>query len=108
MGSVKMTDEKCARCTRKLAEGNTNPERLCGYCQRAVDPDNWRALGRPKINYPEAANVARKPRSHKDRKLPDPASLPVKYLIECNKELKLRAARMAQDAKLLAPFIGKE
>lgn len=28
-----MTDEQCARCERHLAEQNTNPDRLCGYCQ---------------------------------------------------------------------------
>ena len=104
MASVKMTSEKCARCTRFLAEGNTCPDRLCGYCQRAVNVKDWNKAGKPRVAFPEGAGRVVKSRRHA-KSDPDVTSLSTDYLLKCERELRRRAKSLAREADLLKPFM---
>lgn len=100
MGSRKMTNTKCARCTRHLAADNTNPHGLCGYCQREISGDKWAREGKPTISgpsqgAPKAQRSAPRPHNRRPNGTPDPKDLPTTFLISCAKELK----RRAQEAK---------
>ena len=50
---MRMSKTQCARCNRFLATSNTNPDGLCGYCQREIGSHHngaafqeWLARGR--------------------------------------------------------------
>lgn len=105
MASVLMTSEKCSRCTRHLAVANTSPDRLCGYCQRAVDVKKWRAEGSPRVDYKEGENRPPPVKRNGKHSPTDVKGLSTAYLLECHKELRRRAAGMAREAALLKPFM---
>ncbi len=64
---IRLTDEKCARCTNKLATSNKSKDRLCGECQRELGGGNslalrtWKANGRKREITREAPNGAAAP-----------------------------------------------
>ena len=112
------SNEQCAgKCGSTLAVTNTNPDRLCGKCQKILDPrfNNARYKAWIEAGKPPAASmlvkfpVQPKPRTGGQvaapRKYPNPADLPTPYLLQCHKELMRRAKIAQQEAALLATFV---
>ena len=113
--------EMCARCDRMLSAANTNPDRLCGYCQSEIASHHphsakyleWKKNGKrreihraagsngrpthPARSYPVGPLYRKHPRS----RLPEISTLPVTYLISCVKELSRREAEARQILQVL-------
>lgn len=119
MANTALSSEKCGGgCGLRLAVGNTNPDRLCGGCQAKIGYTHrgegsryarWVAAGRPALEVfmqGEKVRTVHRP-TKAERKLPEPEGLPTQYLIQCHRELKRRAAKLEQEAKLLKTYMGE-
>lgn len=106
-----MTSEICTRCNRHLSEYNTNPDRLCGYCQSAIGPRTspryraWISAGKPRLDAPVTRHKARKAKAVR---LPlDPAKLDTGHLLAllgaCRAEVQ---KRQGEARALLAALEG--
>jgi hypothetical protein len=108
--SIPMSDMQCSlKCGRKLAKVNTNPEGMCGICQRHMKRGTarwevWEASGR-KATWAELAKAApiiklatpRGPNGFTEEArrtitshLPAVGRLPTAYLMECVAEFQRR------------------
>lgn len=101
---MKMTDTTCARCDRKLAATNTNPDHLCGYCQSGLKGralERWRMTGKPRLQA-----VPRKARRKAAQRLPlDPRKLATGPLLALLGACKVEAQRRAGEARELLSML---
>lgn len=108
----RLTEEQCPRCGRNLSDRNTNPDRLCGYCQQdfksgGAKHARWVAAGRPReLTKPNGPRLPRKPRDTKPvaaapakpaKRTEVPANgalsaYPTPFLVACARELERRVA----------------